>query len=60
VYVPDWSPVGWDEVERFRGFFVPWAAEVALFVDAMEGLEGNVEKVVNWITGGERLVPKTP
>ena len=49
VYVPHWTPVGWEEVERIRAFFVPWSPKEALFVDAMDGVEENLAKALMWV-----------
>lgn len=49
AHVPNWSPVGWDEVERFRDLFTPWSADHALYVDAMNDLNDNLQKAVAWI-----------
>lgn len=48
-YVPHWSPMGWEEVERFREMFTPWPPETTLFIDAMTNLETNVEAVCTWL-----------
>lgn len=48
-YVPDWSPVGWEEVERIRPTFEPWSPDEALFVDAVNDIEGNFARVAGWI-----------
>ena len=51
-YVPDWTPVGWSEVERLRAEFQPWDAQLThLAVDALNDLEDNFLQVKHFIHG---------
>ncbi len=47
--VPDWSPVGWDEVLRMQPDFLPWDKHTALFLDAVNDFNSNIEKAIHWI-----------
>ena len=51
-YVPNWTPVGWEAVERLRAMYAPWDPETALFVDSLSDLEDNFVLVIDWIRGG--------
>jgi predicted kinase len=48
-YVPHWSPVDWDEVERIRPTFTPWGEKKALFLDAAQPFEDNLQTALEWI-----------
>lgn len=48
-YVPGWTPVGWQEVERLRESFVPWQAGTALIVDAAAPPVENVERTLDYL-----------
>jgi len=56
-YVPHWSPVGWDEVERLQLLFQAWDPEEALFVDTVHPLEENLRIILDWLVGPP---PPTP
>ena len=47
--VPDWSPVGWEEVVRLRGDFQAWQPKEALFLDAVRPVEENFVQAKTWI-----------
>jgi predicted kinase len=49
AYVPHWSPVGWEEVERMRDLFVPWPPGEALMVDSMNGIDNNLHRALAWL-----------
>ena len=51
AHVPHWSPVGWDEVERFRDIFTTWPPDDTLYLDGMNKLDDNVQKAVAWVEG---------
>jgi predicted kinase len=48
-YVPGWDPVGWDEVERLRPLYQPWAPGAALFVDAVQSIDENLQHVLRYL-----------
>ena len=48
-YVPGWDPVGWDEVERLRPLYQPWPPQTALFVDAVQSIDENLQRVVRYL-----------
>jgi predicted kinase len=48
-YVPGWTPVGWEEVERLRGFYEPWDPAAALFVDALDPPAANLARVLAYL-----------
>ena len=52
-YVPNWTPVGWSEVERMQTVFEPWEPARVLSVDAVNSLERNLELVQSWVRGTE-------
>jgi predicted kinase len=52
-YVPNWTPVGWDEVKRIQTGYEPWEPEGVLFVDAISLFEENLARVLRWIRGAE-------
>ncbi len=49
-YVPDWTPVGWEEVLRLRAEFEPWQAGAALFLDAVQPAASNIERAIQWVS----------
>lgn len=49
-YVPGWTPVGWQEVERLRPLYEPSHKESALFLDAVQTIETNLEQIMGHIT----------
>jgi len=54
-FVPNWTPVGWEEVERLREIYEPWEPETTLFVDALNPVEENLALALGWIQGdGDR------
>jgi predicted kinase len=57
-YVPDWTPVGWEEVERLEATFQPWATGSALFLDAADDPESNFQAIVQWIRQPPCLIQK--
>jgi predicted kinase len=48
-YVPDWTPVGWEEVEKIGPYYEPWPEESALKLDAAQDLDRNVFQALEWI-----------
>jgi predicted kinase len=48
-YVPGWTPVGWEEVERLRGDFLPWCVDEALIVDSVQPMEANLARVLDYL-----------
>ena len=48
-YVPGWTPIGWEEVERLRGFYEPWDPAAALLVDALDPPEANLARVLTYL-----------
>jgi predicted kinase len=51
AYVPHWTPVGWDDVERLQLTFQAWDAEEALFIDTVHPLEENLRTILDWLVG---------
>lgn len=49
-YVPNWTPVGWAEVERLRPLYYPWPNERALFLDTTSPLEKNIEQISHYLS----------
>jgi predicted kinase len=49
LYVPNWTPVGWEDVKRLRAYFEPWDAATTLFVDSLKSAEENLEPALDWI-----------
>lgn len=47
--VPDWTPVGWDEVERIQPDFLAWEKGAALFIDSVNDFDTNFAKAITWI-----------
>jgi hypothetical protein len=41
-YVPDWTPVGWEEVEKIGSYYEPWPPGSVLELDAAEDFDINV------------------
>lgn len=52
-YVPHWTPVGWDEVERIRATFELWSPEAALHLDAAANFESNLSRALSYIQENE-------
>ena len=48
-YVPNWTPVGWEAVERLQAMYEPWDPETTLFVDSLNNFEDNLVLVIDWI-----------
>lgn len=48
-YVPNWTPVGWEEVERLEPTYEPWAPSYALFLDAANEMEQNYRTLAHLI-----------
>lgn len=51
-YVPHWTPVGWEAVERLQVVYEPWDPQTTLFVDSLKDLEDNLVLVMDWIRMG--------
>ncbi len=49
-YVPGWTPVDWQEVERLRPLYEPWERQSTLFLDAVQTIETNIEQIMEHIT----------
>ena len=47
--VPDWTPVGWEEVKRIQSDFLPWDKSATLFLDAVDPFKENLTKAIMWI-----------
>ena len=47
--VPNWTPVGWEEVLRLKEIFTPWSPQEALFLDAINQPEENFGRIKDWI-----------
>ena len=47
--VPDWTPVGWEEVLRLKNIFTPWDPQEALFLDSINNPEENFGTLKTWI-----------
>lgn len=48
-YVPNWTPVGWSDVERLQAYFEPWDPDTTLFLDTLEPVADNLARAVTWI-----------
>jgi predicted kinase len=48
-YVPHWTPVGWDEVERVLTYYSPWSKGEALFLDSVEPVVSNFARLVKYL-----------
>ncbi|HSF81434.1 MAG TPA: ATP-binding protein [Anaerolineales bacterium] len=48
-YVPNWTPVGWEEVEKIRFIFEPWPNGSVLSLDAAREFEVNLARALEWI-----------
>ncbi len=59
-YVPNWTPVGWEAVERLQATYEPWDPETTLFVDSLNDLEDNLVLVMDWIHRGSCRVADSP
>ena len=51
-YVPHWTPVGWEAVERLQATYEPWDPATTLFVDSLNNFEDNLVLVIDWIRMG--------
>ena len=57
-FVPHWTPVGWEAVQRLQATYEPWQPETTLFVDSLNNFEDNLVLVIDWILiGGEKWRP---
>ncbi len=45
-YHPGWQPKGWEEVLRLRAMYESWSPDNALFVDSMDAVDDNLEKII--------------
>lgn len=54
-YVPGWTPVGWDEVLCLRDVFEPWPPGEALLLDAVQPVENNFARAVQWANCAENI-----
>jgi predicted kinase len=48
-FVPNWTPVDWDEVQRLRAFYQPWDPQTTLFIDSLNDLSENLALTLRWI-----------
>ncbi len=48
-YVPDWTPVGWVELERIRAYFEAWPEGSALRLDTQLDFEQNLSRALDYI-----------
>lgn len=46
--IPDWPELTWAEVERVRGYFVPWDEE-RLVLDSVLELSENVQRALRYV-----------
>jgi predicted kinase len=53
VYVPDWTPAGWEEVERIKSYFEAWHEGSAIHLDALLDFEHNLSRALEWIDTGK-------
>jgi hypothetical protein len=56
-YVPGWIPAGWDEAQRVKSDYEPWSPEDAFFMDAINPLQDNVDKLFEYIQNQGRTTP---
>lgn len=52
-YVPNWTPVGWEEVVRIKTYFEKWPKASALRLDALLDFEQNLSEALAWIDSRE-------
>lgn len=50
--IPDWTPVGWDEVQRLQPEYLPWEKSTTLFLDAVDPFNENLVKAIDWAGAG--------
>lgn len=50
-FVPSWTPVGWEEVEKLSSYFEPWLSGSALHLDAVQDFKINLSRALAWIIG---------
>ena len=48
-YVPNWTPVGWEEVVRIKSYFEEWPEGSALRLDTLLDFELNLSEALDWI-----------
>jgi predicted kinase len=48
-YVPDWTPVGWEEMLEIKSYFEPWPAGSVLELDAAQDFAVNLARALDWI-----------
>ena len=53
VYVPDWTPAGWEEVERIKSYFEMWPEGSAIRLDSLLDFEHNLSRALEWIDTGK-------
>jgi predicted kinase len=52
-YIPGWTPVGWEDVERMREYYQPWRNN-ALAIDSLLSPEINFPPVLSYIQNAPR------
>jgi predicted kinase len=52
-YIPGWTPVGWEDVERMRDYYQPWRNN-ALAIDSLLSPEINFPPVLSYIQNAAR------
>lgn len=48
-YVPNWTPVGWSDVERLQQYYEPWDQETTLHIDTIAEVDESVRIAVEWL-----------
>lgn len=48
-YVPNWTPVGWSDVERLQQYYEPWDRGTTLYIDTLEDVDMSVDITVKWL-----------
>jgi predicted kinase len=48
-YVPNWTPVGWEEVIKIKAYFVPWSGNGVLVIDSVADFTHNLARALAWL-----------
>lgn len=48
-YVPNWTPVGWSDVERLQQYYESWDREAALYIDTIAEVETSLNAAIQWL-----------
>lgn len=48
-YIPNWTPVGWSDVERLQQYYEPWDQETTLHLDTIAEIDTSTDIAVQWL-----------